>query len=210
MNCPNCHLYIPTCICNQLHMVELPFTISVIRHFKERYRNSNSAYLLSLSSNQIQIQDYGDIECRTFPTFNTDISTIVFPPESDSVLYSSDEPPQNIIVLDGSWKHARRIYRRHSSLRTLPHLQVIESQNPLPRIRKPTFPGGMCTMEATIQAIIPFLPLNSIQHLIENYQIWIEQVRINTGIRAKLAPGESFKEARIKQDIIDGKFLPTR
>ena len=65
-------------------------------------------------------------------------------------------------------------------------------------------------MEACIQALSSFVPSSCINGLQNNYILWLNQVRKNTGIREELLPGSSFKEARYEQDIEDGKIIPPR
>jgi DTW domain-containing protein len=210
MTCPKCQLSNATCICSQLKQVAIEPQILIIRHYKESFRKSNSARILELTTNNVSIIEYGRKDQQELPFINLEGSVVLFPTENEAKKnnYTSNVTPQRIIVLDGSWKQARRMYRRLTFLKELPHLDIQLAVPPLPRIRKPNFINGMSTMEACIQGISLFEDIKTIEALKLNYCIWLNQVRLNTGIRQQINPGESFKQARIKQDIIDGKPLP--
>ena len=210
MNCPKCKLTNATCVCEQLGLVSLSSDIVIIRHYKEGLKSSNSARILQLSSRNVKILDYGRLGEEPLKDIDFTECALLFPIEEGQQIYQSMTPPKTILVLDGSWKHARRMYRRLSKVHALPLIEVSPSSPPLPRIRQPSIEYGMSTMEACIQALRKFNSGAVIDTLVSNYHVWLDQVRLNTGIRDKLQPGSSFKIARKRQDIIDGKIIPPR
>lgn len=135
-----------------------------------------------------------------------DHAVLLFPlfydpdPTHPPVQWTGQFRPKNLIVLDGSWKQTSRMLKKIDGLTALPRLLVQPLEPPLPRIRKPYFEGGMCTMEATISALQPFLTTAQIDQLTSNYLTWIDQVRKNSGIRSPLKSGQCFKEARMEED----------
>ena len=210
MNCPNCQLTNHFCVCQQLEQFEFEPSILIFRHYKESYKASNTARIMALSSPNVQIIEYGKRGGPPLPELSNPHNVVVFPSTTDVPAYDGSFIPNQIIVLDGSWKQARRMHRRIPTLVNRPHLKINASSPPLPRIRKPNFVGGMSTMEACIQALSVFLSASTINGLRNNYVLWLDQVRKNTGIRGELLPGSSFKDARYEQDIEDGKIVPPR
>lgn len=183
-------------------------SVTVIRHRKEVGRGSNSARILEASLSNITVLEHG----ARFqgPTVLSpellDDAALVFPlfydpdPLHPPTAFDPTSTPKNLIILDGSWKQTSRMLKKIDGLTQLPRLDIAPLSPPLPRIRKPYFKDGMCTMEAAISAFKPFFPTSDIEILIGNYLVWIDQVRKNSGIHAPLKAGQCFKEARIEQE----------
>jgi DTW domain-containing protein YfiP len=76
-----------------------------------------------------------------------------------ALLYCSGPPrslafvPTRLIVLDGSFRQARRMYKRVPELRDLPELTLPAPRVTPTRLRKPTQPDGMSTIEAIASAL---------------------------------------------------------
>ena len=204
MKCPHCAFVPDFCICSAITPLSCQPNITIFRHYKESYRVSNSARLIKLCIQDSTIFDYG-FRDQFLPEIDLEGAVLLFPPTEDSEVYTSTAPPKKIIIVDGTWKQAHKIRRRVKGLKTLPHL-AIQSTMDLARIRKPYFAGGMSTIEACLEALALYNSPESIAHLQEYYTIWLNTMRDLTGIRAPLRAGTSFKEARVEQDIIDGKY----
>ena len=207
MKCIHCALLTQYCICSEIIPLSCQPKITIIRHYKESYKASNSARIIGLCVQDSKIFDYGRRN-TSLPELDLAGAVLLFPPDEDSEVYDSPIPPRKIIIVDGTWKQAHKIRKRVKGLQELPRLAV-ESTMVLPRIRTPHFAGGMSTMEACLEALALYNPAEKIQKLQEYYYLWLEQVRRTTGIREPIRPGSSFKEARFEQDIVDGKFDPT-
>ena len=209
--CPRCALRGNTCICSQLKTIKVPLRVSIIRHRKEQSRGSNSARILTQSVEGATVLDHGSR--YSGPTVLSDEcldnAVLLFPmfynpdPNYPPVKWTGQFVPKNLIVLDGSWKQTSRMLKKIDGLTALPRLLVQPLDPPLPRIRKPYFDGGMCTMEAVISALTLFVPSEKTEQIKVNYLVWLDQVRKNSGIRGPLKAGQCFKEARIAQSNDD-------
>lgn len=204
IRCSGCALFEDKCVCSSLIHVESSVSVVLIRHCKEQHRGSNTARILHSSLPQSTMLDYGctnahlpDLSHITWET-----SALVFP-----MFYNPDpnRPPtpvtdistiRTLIILDGSWKQTSRMLKRMPELIQLPRLEIEPASPPLPRIRHPYFEGGMCTMEAGIQALKPFMTAEQTEQLTQNYILWLDRVRQMSGLRTPLSPGQSFKDAR--------------
>ena len=206
--CPTCALRGTGCVCSQLTTVNNPVHVTIVRHSKERGRASNSVRILAASLQNVTVLEHGARYSKPteIPSNRLDDAVLLFPilynpdPKYPPTEWTGTSMPKNLIVLDGSWNQTSRILKKVPHLLSLPRI-VVEPLTPsLPRIRTPYFPGGMCTMEATISALTFFLTTQDINTLKNNYLCWIDQVRKNSGLREPLKPGQSIKEARIEQD----------
>jgi DTW domain-containing protein YfiP len=157
--------------------------------------------------------DYGCTSAHLpdLSNINWESTALVFPmfynpdPENPPKAVEDTSSIQTIVLLDGSWKQTSRMLKRMPELIRLPRLEIAPASPPLPRIRHPYFEGGMCTMEAGIQALKPFMTEEQTEHLTQNYILWLDRVRQMSGLRMPLMPGQSFKEARKAQDEMDAR-----
>lgn len=62
-------------------------------------------------------------------------------------------PPRQLVVLDASWSQARRMTQRVPELRTLPRLALPPPEPGLLRLREPSHPSGMSTLDAVARAV---------------------------------------------------------
>ena len=205
--CPACALRGNTCVCDQLQRIHLPLHVQIIRHRKELSRGSNSARILVHSLENATVIEHGARYSgpTILPDHLLNDTVLLFPmfydpdPNHPPQQWTGQFTPKNLIVLDGSWKQTSRMLKKIRGLTALPRLGVAPLIPPLPRIRKPYFEGGMCTMEATISALQQFISTEQTEQLKSNYLIWIDQVRKNSGIRNPLKAGQCFKDARIAE-----------
>ena len=204
MKCIHCALLPQYCICSEITPLHCIPKITIIRHYKESFKASNSARIIKLCITETELFDYG-VKDKPLPDLDLENAVLLFPPDRSSLIYDSSLPPKKIIIVDGTWKQAHKLRKRVDGLQELPRL-AIQSTMVLPRIRNPHFKGGMSTMEACIEALALYTQPEKIQTLQAYYCFWLEQVRQTTGIREPIRPGSSFKEARFEQDVKDGKI----
>ena len=137
-------------MCAVLPRVEARTEIVLIQHVTELLLTSNTGRFVALSVPSSRVLGYGggepfDASCLSEP--------------GTALLYCSgptrplDFVPRRLIVLDGSFRQARRMYKREAALRELPEL-ALPAPNVAPtRLRQPTRPDGMSTIEAIAAAL---------------------------------------------------------
>jgi DTW domain-containing protein YfiP len=149
-HCPRCMLQLEICVCGALPRVEARTKIVLIRHVTELLLTSNTGRFAALSLPNSELLAYGGGE-------EFDASQVSEP--GTALLYCSGPPrplsfvPSRLIVLDGSFRQARRMYKRVPALRDLPELTLPAPRVAPTRLRKPTQPGGMSTIEAVAAAL---------------------------------------------------------
>jgi len=68
--------------------------------------------------------------------------------------------PETLIVLDASWRHARRMLHQHPWLNALPHVRLTDTPPSRYRIRKPPSAEALSTLEAVVAALEHLEPDN--------------------------------------------------
>jgi DTW domain-containing protein len=149
-HCPRCLLQDEICVCAILPRVEARTEIVLIQHITELMLTSNTGRFVALSVPSARILGYGGGE-------PFDASPLSEP--GTALLYCSgsarplDFVPRRLIVLDGSFRQARRMYKRQAALRELPELALPAPSVTPTRLRRPTHPDGMSTIEAIASAL---------------------------------------------------------
>ena len=149
-HCPRCLLQLEICVCMVVPCVETRTTIVLIRHVTERLLTSNSGRFALLSLPNSELLGYGGGEPFDATSLSAPGSALLYcsgPPRPLSVV------PTRLVVLDGSFRQARRMYKRVPALRDLPELTLPAPQTTPTRLRAPPQPGGMSTIEAIAAAL---------------------------------------------------------
>jgi DTW domain-containing protein YfiP len=150
-HCPRCVLNLEICICEALPRVETRTEIVLVRHVVERGLTSNTGRFVALALPRSQLIEYGG-----GPTFDD----ALLHGEGTALLYASGPHtrplafvPRRLVVLDGTFRQARRMYKRIAALRDLPELALPPPSVVPTRLRKPTHAEGMSTLEAVAAAL---------------------------------------------------------
>jgi DTW domain-containing protein YfiP len=138
------------CICAQVAPVVLRTRFVIVRHFAERWRASNTAHFARLATG-CELYDYGGPERFDESRLPGGAGTWLLYPDGEPQLPST--PPEQVIVLDGSWSQARRMRQRLVGLRNLRTWSLPLPDPTRPRLRRPTHAYGMSTLEAIARAV---------------------------------------------------------
>jgi DTW domain-containing protein YfiP len=143
-------LRLEICVCRVLPRVEARTKIVLIRHLTEERLTSNTGRFAALSLPNSELWRYGGGEAF-------DVTRLDEP--GAALLYCSGPPrelgflPTRLLVLDGSFRQARRMYTRVPALRALPELTLPAPKVTPTRLRKSPLPAGMSTLEAIAAAL---------------------------------------------------------
>jgi DTW domain-containing protein YfiP len=151
-HCKRCHLNDAICLCDVIPQLPSRTEIVIVRHVTELRLTSNTGRFVALALPNSRILEYGggpefdDTELRrdgTVLLYNAS-GTVQRPPEGSV---------RRLIVLDGSFRQARRMYKRISALRELPELALPAPAIIPVRLRQPPSAHGLSTLEAVAHAL---------------------------------------------------------
>lgn len=143
--CPDCYLPRP-CMCADVPRLAPRLRVVVVRHMLERNKSTNSARWAALALPNLEMHTYGlpgpPMDGAAWVTPST---WVLFPHAQPTP--PPEQPPERLVVVDGSWPQARRILQRTTAFRGLPRLSL---PPPLPRrrLRAQHQEEGMSTLEA--------------------------------------------------------------
>lgn len=161
-SCNDCGLSIINCICKNSPKIESDAKIWILSTEREFYRSSNTARLLALVNsesteiflwqrnkepgNLIKYIDDGKYDVYLlFPTEDEES-------KSRKVIYEDTGKTPAFILIDGTWKEARKIYRKSDYLKKLPIISLKPNHKSNYDLRRGG-KGNLCTIEAAIEAL---------------------------------------------------------
>lgn len=183
-SCNECGLPIINCICHKSTKVRTKAKLWILSSEREFYRPSNTARLLKLinpDSTEIFLWErtkYPDkliknIAMHDYATF------IVFPAENEELEKRKVEfkPPDKIpafIIIDGTWKEARRIFRKSDFLDGLPIVSIERNYASNYDLRRGATEGNLCTIEAAIEILKMNGEVDSSQAMNDYYNLFLK------------------------------------
>ena len=160
--CYTCFRPQDRCFCDTIPQVENQTEVVILQHVKERFHAFNSARIVKAALQR----------CSLFVDQMDALASRELPPAArPAVLYPSDdavalddispaERPDQLVVLDGTWHHAKKLIRL-PALRDLPRVRLNPASPSTYRIRKEPAPFALSTLEATVACLRSLEPSTS-------------------------------------------------
>ena len=154
VECPRCQRPENYCYCKNLKSEKGVVEIVVLQHPKESRHPMNTARILKLGLTNCQIMTGEDFS--NHQPLQTLLKTrrcfLLFPKNEaiDSQTLKETEQPEVVIILDGTWKKARKIYHCNPALQQLPAITINHHQPSNYRIRKVPGDTALSTVEAAV------------------------------------------------------------
>lgn len=161
-SCNKCGLPQITCICGNAPKISTSSRIWIISTEREFYRPSNTARLLKLvnpNSTEIFLWERTQKPEKLIDYLNDDIydTYLVFPVEDETqcskVEYKSTGKIPAFVLIDGTWKEARKILRKSDYLNKLPRISLQPNFKSHYDLRRGAAEGNLCTIEAAVEVL---------------------------------------------------------
>lgn len=111
--CHRCHKPAKACVCASVDPVDNRTGIYVLQHPRERHHAVGTERLARLGLKHAHIEVRGPREHRERPSYLPGDIALLYPAKNarDLATLAPAERPANLLVLDGTWNHARTMYR---------------------------------------------------------------------------------------------------
>jgi len=162
-SCNECGLPIINCICNKTAKVSTEAKFWILSSERELYRPSNTARLLKIinpESTQIFLWERTKSPEQLIKNINSDEYEVfvLFPAENEEleqrkVQFDASGKIPAFIILDGTWKEARKIFRKSDFLNRLPIISIEANRASNYDLRRGAAQGNLCTIEAAIEIL---------------------------------------------------------
>jgi DTW domain-containing protein len=153
--CQKCWLKSEFCICATVTQIPTVAKVIVIRHIRESWKSTGTARIAQLAMPNLSIFDYGEdgepARQLMIEVCKSSGVGLLFPSETAAVVAS--ETVKTLVILDGTWRQARRMFHRLECLHALPVVALPTKTESVLRLREPHFTEGRSTLEAMADAL---------------------------------------------------------
>ncbi|MGZ3788822.1 MAG: tRNA-uridine aminocarboxypropyltransferase [Bacteriovorax sp.] len=166
--CPRCHFIIARCLCDALSPIFNQTELIVLQHPSEAKHALNTVRLMKNAFQKISIfigENFDEhIELKNVLAKNS--TALIFPkPQAKALENGPEEKITHLILIDGSWNKAKKIFCSSICLQTLPTYSLSPQIKSQYRIRSSKFEDGLSTLEASTHALKILEPELSTQSL---------------------------------------------
>jgi DTW domain-containing protein YfiP len=156
-DCYRCHRPVAMCLCAAVPQLHNRTGVQVLQHAQERRHPIGTARLLRLglrgAAVHVLFPDPADGACA--PVALPAGAGLLYPSDDarDLADLGPDEAPAHLVVLDGTWSQAHRLYRDNPWIRALPHYRLHPDAPSRYRIRREPRAECLSTVEAVAEAL---------------------------------------------------------
>ncbi|HSQ01458.1 MAG TPA: tRNA-uridine aminocarboxypropyltransferase [Candidatus Dormibacteraeota bacterium] len=178
-SCYRCFKPRVACICSAIRRVDNRTRITILQHPRERFHALGTVRIARLGLAHAQVEwcapweDAGAIRDR-LPAG----AALLYPAPGarDLAQLPAVEHPRHLVVIDGTWFLAKKIYDAHAWLRDLPHVSLTPSRPGGYRIRREPQAHCLATLEAIVDALRILEPQTAgLDGLLEAFAIMIDR-----------------------------------
>lgn len=186
-SCNKCGIPIINCICNDVPLVKTSAKIWILSVEKEFCRPSNTARLLKLinpESTELILWERVSIPHKLIEQINNKNyeTYLLFPSDNNDLLentvdFNASAKIPAFIILDGTWKEARKILRKSDYLKKIPRISLNPSNNSEYTLRKGAMEGELCTIEAAIEVFKLNNEFDNAQLIKKGYDLFLKSFK---------------------------------
>jgi len=155
--CYRCFRPTPHCLCGVIPTVDNRTPVVILQHPRERTHPFNTARLAELGLRQVEVlvDHLSRLRRDPSPLGALDGAALLYPARDarDVTTLGPGEAPRRLFVIDGTWHHARTLYRDIPVLGTLPHLTLPSHLRSAFQIRQQPDVHCLSTIEAVVFAL---------------------------------------------------------
>lgn len=158
--CDNCDFLKSRCLCSTLKILPNSTHIIVLQHPSESKHPLNTVRIMKKS-----FQNFNLFTGENF-SHNQTLNDLIINPENNvALLYPTDhsinisefsqvsKPITHLIVIDGTWRKAKKIFMLSTNLHFLSTIQLTQIEESHYKIRKAPRADALSTIEATIETL---------------------------------------------------------
>ena len=145
------------CLCPAIPEVDNRTSVVILQHPRERTHPFGTARIAELGLRRVEvlIDHGGRLRRDPTPLGSLDGAALLYPAGDarDVTSLAPSERPRRLFVVDGTWHHARTLYRDIPRLQRLPHLTLPDHLRSAFQIRRQPNLHCLSTIEAVVYAL---------------------------------------------------------
>lgn len=152
--CYDCFRPRPDCYCAAIPSVANRTEVTILQHERERFHPFNTARIVARALNNATLLVDRTSRVAERLVLKPD-AAILYPGDGSELIdeLPAERRPSQLLVIDGTWHHAKTMMRDIPILRTLPRLRLAPTAPGRYRIRREPDAISLSTVEATVAAL---------------------------------------------------------
>ncbi|RHW21950.1 tRNA-uridine aminocarboxypropyltransferase [Pseudomonas jilinensis] len=178
--CQRCQRPLDHCLCPWIPDLESRTRVLIIQHPSERQHALNTARLLALGLRQCQLLVVERLdeqpEWQAWLRDSNWRTELLFPGPDVPLLSAAveDSRPRQLVLLDGTWRKARKLLYLNPLLQELPRVALPVAGKSRYRLRKAPSAESLATIEAGVLALSLIEPQTDFSPLLKPFERMIE------------------------------------
>ncbi len=160
--CQECDFLKSRCLCDTLKMIPNHLHLIVLQHPSETKHPLNTVRIMKKSFKAVTVivgEDFtNDLRLNTLLCDSQNKCALLYPGPDAFVLEKNskeakDKAPTHLLLIDGTWRKAKKIYLLSKNLQRLPSIKLNSEEGSDYRIRKAPTESALSTLEASVHAL---------------------------------------------------------
>jgi DTW domain-containing protein YfiP len=152
--CYGCFRPLGDCFCSEIPTIDNRTEVLIVQHMRERFHPFNTARIVrkALRNSRLIAAHTRDLAA----SLSFEPGAALLYPGSEATLLSelpASERPRQLVILDGTWHHAKTLVRDIPALAQLPRYRLAPAAPSRYQIRREPSAMSLSTVEATIAAL---------------------------------------------------------
>jgi len=166
------------CICEAIPQIDNQTSVLILQHARERPHRFNTARIVkaALQNSILRVGHVPELASTELPLLPR--AGLLFPGPDARLLsdLAPNELPEQLVVLDGTWHHAKTFVRDIPAIGNLPRYMIAPDEPGRYRIRREPTSTSLSTLEATVAALKVIEPqTEGLDRLLEAFDLMIER-----------------------------------
>lgn len=153
--CLNCLKAAQACFCHEVTQFKNEIRLIILQHPTETKHPLGTAIIsrLSFINSEIFIGENFNANTEVQKILESPQTYLLFPGDSSQTITPHRMDIKTLVILDGTWKKAKKILYLNKKLQELPRLSFQKSYISQYKIRKEPKPNYLSTVEASVYAL---------------------------------------------------------
>ncbi len=174
--CYRCFKAAATCVCASIARVENRTGILVLQHPRERLHAIGTVRFARLGMSNVRVRTCVPGTDASTPLPPRTALLYPAPGAPDLATLPRTEHPRHLVILDGTWTHAKKMYATQAWLHELPQVSLTPSEPSRYRLRREPRPDYVATLEAIVAALRILEPdIDGLDALLRSFAAMIDR-----------------------------------
>jgi DTW domain-containing protein YfiP len=151
--CYRCFKAAATCICASIERVANRTGIVILQHPRERLHAIGTVRFARLGLRHVRVRACAPGTDASMPLPPRTALLYPAPGAPDLATLPRSEQPRHLVILDGTWTHARKMYATQTWLHELPRVRLTPAEPSRYRLRREPRADDVATLEAIVAAL---------------------------------------------------------